>query len=131
MYIKGRNFPGIVWGFFLLLGEIAKSLSQLMYVSLAAASLIPGGVHLGFLSVTGLDACRGLPAASEGLDITLCLGSELCSVIQEGETIGDAGMEKKITLERFSLAEKSSLKMTDHCTAEIMRMVLDCIILKQ
>lgn len=64
-----------------------------MYVSKAAASPIPGGVHLGFLSVTGLDACRGLPAASEGLDIT-CLAAELGSAIQEGETIGDAGMEK-------------------------------------
>lgn len=82
-----------------------------MYVSKAAASPIPGGVHLGFLSVTGLDACRGLPAASEGLDIT-CLAAELGSAIQEGETIGDAGMEK-ITSERCSLTEKSSFKMTE------------------
>lgn len=65
-----------------------------MYVSIDAASPIPGGVHFGFLFVTGLDACRGLPAASKGLDITFCLGSELSSIIQEGETIGDAGMEK-------------------------------------
>lgn len=76
-----------------------------MYVSRAAASPIPGGVHLGFLSLTGLDACRGLPAPPKGLDIIFCLGSELCSIIQEEETIGDAG--KIITLERCSLAEGS------------------------
>lgn len=75
-------------------------------MSIAAASPIPGGVHLGFLSVTGLDACRGLPAASEGLDITLCLGSQLCSVIQEGETIGDAGMEKKNYFRKMLLSRE-------------------------
>lgn len=81
-----------------------------MYVSIAATSPLPGGVHLGFLSVTGLDACRGLPAASEGLDITFCLVSQLCSVIQEEKAVGDTGMENKNTLEICSLAEKSSLK---------------------
>lgn len=74
-----------------------------MYVSIAAASAIPGGVHLGFLSVTGLDACRRLPAASDGLDITFCLSSELCSVVQEGETIGDAEMGKKKNFRKNAL----------------------------
>lgn len=43
--------------------------------------------HLGFFSVTGLDACKGLPIGSEELDI--CVGSNFSSVTSEEGTTGD------------------------------------------
>lgn len=58
-----------------------------MYLFIVTISHVPGGIHLGFFSVTGLDACKGLPIGSEELDI--CVGSDFSSVISEGETTGD------------------------------------------
>lgn len=59
-----------------------------MYLFIVTILQVPGGIHLGFLSVTGLDVCRGLPTGSEELDITFCGSSDFCSIISEGEAIG-------------------------------------------
>lgn len=60
-----------------------------MYLFIITILQVPGGIHLGFLSVTGLDVCKGLPTGSEELDIFFRVGSDFCSIIREGETTGD------------------------------------------
>jgi len=61
-----------------------------MYLFIVTILQVPGGIHFGFLSVTGLDVCKGFPTGSEQLDGIFCVGSDFCSVIREGETAGDA-----------------------------------------
>lgn len=60
-----------------------------MYPFIVIILQVPGGIHLGFFCVTGLDVCRGFPTGSEELDIFFCVGSDFSSVIREGETTGD------------------------------------------
>lgn len=79
----------------MLSGEIAKNLSQLTYLFIITILKVPGGIHLGFLSVTGLDVCRGLPTGPEELDIIFCVGSDFCSVLPKRETTDDTSLEIK------------------------------------
>lgn len=60
-----------------------------MYLFIVTISQVPGGIHLGFLSVTGLDVCKGLPTGSKELDVIFCVGSDFCSIVHEEETTGD------------------------------------------